>query len=219
MSIFAFDKVNKFEEEKQNKYSKKSHSVPYEKYFGEMDLTDEEKEERKELAKKIELIMLFLFAFIESSINMGEIDRETTLDLLRDRYCNIFVGDEQFNEYISQYISMTSEKILDTTILNLDKDYFLSEDRAMFIAENESNSIRNYMQYIEAVQSGYTKKQWITMGDSHVRLTHGNVNGEIIPINELFKVGDSLLLFPKDESHDPSPNEVVNCRCTIKYLK
>lgn len=215
----AFDKINKFEEQKQNKYSKKSRSVPYEKYFGEMDLTDEEKEERKELAKKIELVMLFLFAFIESSINIGQIDRETTLDLLRDRYYNIFIGDKKFNEYISQYVSMTSEEILDTTILNLDKDYFLSEDRAMFIAENESNSIRNYMQYIEAVQNGCTKKQWITMGDSHVRLTHGNVDGEIIPINELFKVGDSLLLFPKDESHNPSPNEVVNCRCTVKYLK
>ena len=39
-------------------------SIDYETYFGEMDLTEEQKEQRISLAKRIEDDMLFFFALI-----------------------------------------------------------------------------------------------------------------------------------------------------------
>lgn len=38
--------------------------IDYETYFGEMDLSDEEKEDRKKLAEKFEKIFVMLFALL-----------------------------------------------------------------------------------------------------------------------------------------------------------
>lgn len=37
--------------------------IDYDTYFGEMDLTDEEKEDRKKLAEKFEKIFVMLFGY------------------------------------------------------------------------------------------------------------------------------------------------------------
>lgn len=37
-------------------------------------------------------------------------------------------------------------------------------------------------------------------------------------IGDAFHVGGSWLLFPKDTSLNPSPDQIINCRCSIIYL-
>ena len=96
-------------------------------------------------------------------------------------------------------------------------DYYLSNDRAMFISECEANSILNYKEYSDALESGKKTKTWIDVGDKRERKTHLEVGGTTIPIKELFVVGNSLMLFPKDTSQSPSTNEIVNCRCSARY--
>ena len=53
MRVYEFDELN----------SSKSRAIPYEKYFGEMDLTEQQKEDRIKASEKIESMMLFLFRF------------------------------------------------------------------------------------------------------------------------------------------------------------
>ncbi len=53
--------------------------------------------------------------------------------------------------------------------------------------------------------------------DKRTRDTHAEVDGTTLPIAEPFMVGDSFMLFPGDTSLDPSPEEIVNCRCHVEY--
>lgn len=94
--------------------------------------------------------------------------------------------------------------------------WYLSQDRITYNAENEANTVLNYKDYTEA-RGIYTRKSWETEKDSRVRATHIPLEGEEIPINEYFVVGDSLMRFPRDLSMNPSAEEVVNCRCSVKY--
>ena len=68
--------------------------------------------------------------------------------------------------YIKQYAADITKQIIDITFERLsseDKsitdDYYLSNDRAIFISECEANSILNYRQYSKAVKIGKTKKE------------------------------------------------------------
>ena len=54
--------------------------------------------------------------------------------------------------------------------------------------------------------------------DRKERKTHLKIGGEVIAIDKAFVVGKSLMMFPKDESLGADPEEIVNCRCTIKYF-
>jgi hypothetical protein len=76
----------------------------------------------------------------------------------------------------------------------------------------------NHAEYAQAVGSGKTKKQWIDMKDSRERATHLVVGGTVLPIGDYFVVGDSLMLYPKDDSAGAGLEEICGCRCTIKYF-
>lgn len=187
-------------------------SVDYSVYFDEMDLTDEEKEERKELAKEFEVLFLFLFMAYarEQSSKVKKI--------LQDKYKDIataFIGAEKASSYIEEYTKQIIEDTIRVTNENIDDPYYTSWDRAMFIAENEANSIANYRQQLEAVKSGKKYKIWITMNDKKVRHTHKEIDSLRIPIFEAFQVGDSKMMFPKDSNGEAK--ETVNCRCVLEY--
>ena len=96
-------------------------------------------------------------------------------------------------------------------------DYWLSYRRAEDIAKSEANTFLNYTDYLDAKESGKTKKTWLTMLDDKVRGTHTEVEGRTIDIDESFVVGNSLMKFPHDLSESPDPKEVINCRCSVEY--
>lgn len=73
------------------------------------------------------------------------------------------------------------------------------------------------MEYDDAVNSGFTTKTWITEGDSKVRGSHVEVDMMQIPIDEPFFVGDSQMMFCRDDSLGASAREICNCRCTTYY--
>ena len=141
-----------------------------------------------------------------------------------DKYLDVIASYMLIDAYIKQYALGVTKQIIDATFerfsaedKSITDDYYLSNDRAMFISECEANSILNYRQYSKAVKAGKTKKKWIDIGDKRERKTHLEVGGTILPIDEPFSVGDSLLQFPKDTSLGASSDEIVNCRCSIQY--
>lgn len=217
---------NKFDEFN----SIKTKSVPYELYFEKMELTEEQKEKRIEFSKRMKEIIIFLLLLISAyreynvEINIYKIKIEfiNRFDLLIEEYLNnaklskIYMNEaiNYFNAYENEFI----DSFLDTTIRNINDPFFLSKDRAVLISENEANTVINYIEFIKAVENGKKKKKWIDIKDNKERKTHAEVGGSVIPINEYFFVGDSMMLFPKDTSMGADLKEIANCRCSIKYF-
>jgi hypothetical protein len=127
------------------------------------------------------------------------------------------------DDYLKRYINHFSSNNVDTTYIHLMKDaeteLWTSPERALFTAENESNGVLNYSDYLKAIDNGYTKKKWITEKDNRVRKTHRPLNNQIIDIKKPFQVGNSLMMFPKDTSYFASEREIANCRCSVKYIR
>lgn len=199
-------------------------SEPYKEYFSKMSISDKEKQERIAFSEQMEEVVLYILALIETTIESGETKREYIQTQFYDKYLDVIASYMFIDTYIKQYATDITKQIIDITFERLSSEdksitdaYYLSNDRAMFISECEANSILNYRQYSKAVKAGKTKKKWIDVGDKRERKTHLEVGGTILPIDEPFPVGDSLLQFPKDTSLGASADEIVNCRCSIQY--
>lgn len=219
MSVSSYDELNIRPSNRR--------SEPYKEYFSKMSISDKEKQERIAFSEQMEEVILYILALIETTIESGESDQEYIQTQFYDKYLDVVLGYMLIDSYIKEYVLETSKQIIDTTFSHIVEkhpdseqttdDYYLSNDRAMFISECEANSILNYRQYSKAVKAGKTKKTWIDVGDKRERKTHLEVGGITIPINEPFSVGDSLLMFPTDHSLGASADEIVNCRCSIQY--
>lgn len=216
MSVSSYDELNIRPNNRR--------SEPYKEYFSKMSISDKEKQERIAFSEQMEEVVLYILALIETTIESGETKREYIQTQFYDKYLDVIASYMLIDTYIKQYAVDITKQIIDITFERLsseDKsitdDYYLSNDRAMFISECEANSILNYRQYSKAVKSGKTKKKWIDVGDKRERKTHLEVGGTTLPIGEPFSVGDSLLQFPTDASLGASADEIVNCRCSIQY--
>lgn len=216
MSVSSYDELNIRPDNRR--------SEPYKEYFSKMSISDKEKQERIAFSEKMEEVVLYILALIETTVESGETKREYIQTQFYDKYLDVIASYMLIDTYIKQYANDITKQIIDITFERLsseDKsitdDYCLSNDRAMFISECEANSILNYRQYSKAAKSGKTKKKWIDVGDKRERKTHLEVGGTTLPIGEPFSVGDSLLQFPTDTSLGASADEIVNCRCSIQY--
>ena len=56
-------------------------------------------------------------------------------------------------------------------------------------------------------------KTWVTKRDDRVRLTHQDAEGQTVPIDEYFRVGNESLMYPGE--HGKAIAEIANCRCII----
>nr|DAL74023.1 MAG TPA: minor capsid component [Caudoviricetes sp.]DAX01180.1 MAG TPA: minor capsid component [Bacteriophage sp.] len=216
MSISSYDELNIRPNNRR--------SEPYKEYFSKMSISDKEKQQRIAFSEQMEEVVLYILALIETTIESGESDQEYIQTQFYDKYLDVIASYMLIDTYIKQYALDVTKQIIDATFerfsaedKSITDDYYLSNDRTMFISECEANSILNYRQYSKAVKAGKTKKKWIDVGDKRERKTHLEVGGTILPIDEPFSVGDSLLQFPKDTSLGASADEVVNCRCSIQY--
>ena len=211
-------------------------SLPYDEYFGDMLLTNTQKKDRKKTAIILEDILSIIFELIFVESTLGMID----VGFLRKEFINqiyeyidgedFFEDEEQFESYLFDLM----DEMIDQTVKNLkekpndydytgEKPYWVSKDRAMFVAENEANTLFSSKEYKEAKKQGYTHKIWMTYPDLRVRPTHVEARGLKVPIGVYFEVGDARMLYPKDVTSEFStgaehPEEVVNCRCTCKYV-
>lgn len=216
MSVSSYDELNIRPDNRR--------SEPYKEYFSKMLISDKEKQERIAFSEQMEEVILYILALIETTIESGETNREYIQAQFYDKYLDVIASYMLIDTYIKQYTLGVTKQIIDATFerfssedKSITDDYYLSNDRAMFISECEANSILNYRQYLKAVKAGKTKKKWIDVGDKRERKTHLEVGGITLPIGEPFSVGDSLLQFPKDTSLGASADEIVNCRCSIQY--
>lgn len=190
--------------------------LSYEQYFDGIGLDNEQVDNRIAYANDMEEIMLWLFAFIVSVYGTEEFSYEYIRNELYNKVkklVNETVGDDPYYE---QYVNNFVDEVLMATIRNADTPYFVSKNRAVYVAENEAQTVFNYLDYKLAVASGYTKKTWIDVRDERERKTHLEVGRKTIPIENYFQVGSCLMRFPKDMENGTA-EEIVNCRCGIQY--
>lgn len=248
-------------------------SMPYEQYFGEMDLTPEQKKQRIEMANRFEDMMLFFFALLSVTDEYSYTNDLFIIEQIEAMYMTVLQGNdvlldnsilsngnnqldtlsdgkqaEEISPQAKEYIRSFAKQLLETTKEHIGKDnvkentsagndgntenskgknrkenandrWYTSPDRARFVAENEANTSANRKENEDAIKKGYNFKTWRTKRDLHVRPTHSEVDGLKIPVEDAFLVGNSEMMFPKDTSLGASAEEIVNCRCTIKYSK
>ena len=187
-------------------------------YFSEMEISDEQKEERENFAKELFEIMALFFFFVHATEETEGIqDIEYYIQMLRRRYGNL-IGS-RLDDYLTDYVNYISLEITNATFNNINDDYFLSKQRALDIAETEANTVLNYTDYEDAINNGFTKKTWKTERDNRVRKSHMAVDGQTIGIKDYFKVGGDEMLYPHDLSQNPKPQNIIGCRCVCIYSK
>lgn len=214
-TVLSFDELNRLYEEEHT-----LRSMPFEQFFGEMDLSQEQKDAREDTAKKIEKFIRDALIAMYYMTQDGIFDYGEAEEAISKPYNGLLkelaIPLTAFFT-MSHVISVTTE-IISATLNHPDDPYYFSTDRARLIAENEANSIFNDAQFQDAILTGKTRKGWKAILDSRTRQTHIEANGQEVPIDLPFEVGDSLLMFPRDMSLGASPDEIVNCRCTSYYF-
>ena len=186
-------------------------------YFDVMELPKKEKDKRKDFAKKFNNSVLFIFALITVMREENRIRRVELISKLSDEYRNLLSQYMDIDDYLDEHINEFSNETIDVTLRH-EEDFFTSQDRAFLISVNEANTGFNYEQYINAIESGKTRKKWITEKDNRVRKTHRALDEKTIPILNTFSVGKTYMRFPHDTLFSANYEELSNCRCTISYL-
>lgn len=193
-------------------------SVPYERYFGEMSIPEEGKRRRTEFAESLEEEFLLALSMMFTMQQFGNVDWETIRRNVGNAYRRVLSQYVEESDYLLQHIENFSYDIIDSSQRHREDPYYYSPDRARFMAENEANTVFNYNDYTEAAQRGKTRKRWIAIQDEVTRPTHRDVDYTEMPIDGIFQVGTSLMLYPKDASLGASPGEIINCRCSVLYI-
>lgn len=204
-----FDKINDLSE---------SGILSIEDYFDEMELTEEEKEQRKKFAFEMEDVLLFIFTLFLTMKEYNYVNKQFIISQLEARYSEIVSKYVDIDKYIEDYIKEFSVDTVNITIKNKNTSYFTSDDRATLMAENESHFTFSRKEYLDAVKAGKTRKQWVDIRDKKERKTHREVGGTVIPIDQPFIVGNSLMMYATDHSLNAEAKEIINCRCTTKYF-
>lgn len=187
----------------------------YEEYYNGMEIPQEDKEKRIELAEKIDDVFYWLLGVVAIMALTGEvIDVESLTLSVQYRLFDI----EDVNvRYVSEHIVNLAGETVSTTVERREEEYFLSDERAMEIAAGEAHTFYEYEELQEAWENGKTKKTWKTQGDRRVRRSHSALDGKTIPITELFETDGSYLMCPKDTSHGASLKEIASCRCWLEF--
>ncbi|MEE4566313.1 phage minor head protein [Paenibacillus polymyxa] len=92
-----------------------------------------------------------------------------------------------------------------------------SMQRAQRVSRTMSTAAANGGKLEGWKQSEIAKgKKWRAAGGTRTRKSHRKANGQIVPLDEPFIVGDSKLMYPGDPTGEAK--EIVSCRCTMQLV-
>ena len=201
--------------------SEESEPISIDTYFDGMDISEEQKEERKSAANDLWWALLLLFATIKAGIEDGDLDYAYLNSMFGGMVEDIVEKYSRKDDYTNAYIRKVPQEIIDTTWDHLDfakpDSYWTSGKRAVGVAVNEANSILNYEDLQKAIDDGMTHKTWKAEIDPKTRDDHRYMNGKTIPIREYFVFPDCKMLVPHDEVNGTAA-QTVNCRCSVGYI-
>lgn len=202
-----------------NQLNKVVRSMPFEKYFGEMELKPEQKKERIELADSFADEFLFILAWVFYTMGSRTVYSSELIPMFKEAYVNALSDSgERITVNLDEYIESMSTEMANSTVNHLNDPYFVSEDRAKYLAENEANTLFNMQDFSDAKENGKRFKKWLAILDERTRPTHANADGQEQPLELPFDVGGFYMMFPKDDSLGAPASEIINCRCSVAYF-
>lgn len=184
--------------------------INWEEFYDAMDISEEQKEKRKSVADKLFFILLSLFLLVDETRDIVVCEW-----YLRNNLTDLIISYGVYDSNSLNYINKFTEEYIANTFNN-EGDYWTSDDRAMIGALNESNSIVNYSELVDAIEQGYTKKTWRAELDNRTRKDHRDMDGKTINIEDTFKFPDCEMYYPHDFENGTS-EQIVNCRCVCTY--
>ena len=195
-------------------------------YFDEMNILKADKDMRVRMCDKLEKELIDIFEWV-SNFGIHFFYWEILDKKMHDRYVKIILEEYKEIEDKEELIELLAYEFFENTTQLIeeadgDKEKLkkaLSKERARICARNETNKAVETLNYDDAVSKGFRKKKWKTMLDGKERPSHRNANGQIVDINEPFTIGGSKMLHPFDTTFDAPLSEILNCRCTVEYLK
>lgn len=169
-------------------------------------------------------------------------DRALKLDGTRREVKMTQIEEERLRRWIEEHLGYNIRGIDSTTLRliqraaeeSLDPEVFRQRIQALIqqapyrayrIARTETAGASNACMQMAAETYSFGRpmvKVWRTYGGQTVRPTHRQMDGVVVPSNELFRVprsdgGVDLMEYPADQSHGASAANVVNCRCRVAY--
>lgn len=144
-----FDELNELDElrqvEKQVKKAKKSGTpipIPYRDYFGKMYIEPEEMESRIDLAKQIENVMLYVFAYWLVASDAGLPKDEVRADA-KEKLRSVIAKRTKIDSYLEKHINKLIDEVIDTT----EKHTRKKED------EDEESDIEEFMREFDVANA------------------------------------------------------------------
>lgn len=189
-------------------------------FFEPMELPKRQIDKRKDAAKDFRDILLFILLAIKVADEIGEVDWDQMQARLEAEFSSVVRQYARDDDYMQNFTQKAVADFIDVTRERIAKDgidsRWTSDERALPDAANYANMTVGYEELQQAIDAGFTKKMWVSQRDGRVRHTHRQADGQTVPIKAYFTVGDSMLLYPTDP--DGEPEEIVNCRCHLKYV-
>lgn len=213
----SFDELNALYDDEKDHIS-----TDYDEWFGDMDLTEAQKQERKETAEELERIFRDLLALVFYLYVEGAYEYAEAMTEAQQQYLALLDKASQNGVNVSDYyrnihVPVKVSEVVNTMLEHPENPWNFTIDRAMAIAENEANSMWNNADFQEALASGKTRKWWDAIIDGKTRDWHAEANGQTKPILEPFEVNGELLQYPMDDSYGATGSNINNCRCAAKY--
>ena len=185
------------------------------RYYSVMEIPQREKDKRVSLGMFLYDALFYVFITMRTDVKLnGTLDKAYYIQSLEGRIRDVL--EENNIPYDDGYVPRLVEDVIETTTRHLNDEYYFSQDRALLVAQNESSTIYNTIDYMDAKSKGKQYKRWIAELDNATRPWHVEVDGTKIPIDEMFQVGTDKMRFPHDYSNGSAEN-LVNCRCTCIY--
>lgn len=154
------------------------------------------------------------------------------VETLDPRYFTLKLRDKRFDSIVKKAVeSGKPPSSTDVTkIVSSYKNRALKY-RAEAVSRTETIQAMNrgeFMSYKQAVSEGILsnsqiRKEWDDVGDGRTRISHLNLGNKYgknkgIPLEEVFEtMTGAKLMFPGDSSHAAGAEEIVHCRCKLRY--
>lgn len=138
-----------------------------------------------------------------------------TLDFIRKRQ-NLLSGvSDEIHAQIEEALAagiQAREPLRELSKRISNKFEEIYKGRGRVVADTETAAAYSYARNQAMKEAGIERKKWLHSPLAKTpRPEHVAMHGKIVPINEVFPVGNPPLMYP----HDPngSPEDVINCHC------
>tara|TARA_R110000824_G_scaffold332945_1_gene519541 strand:- start:129 stop:905 length:777 start_codon:yes stop_codon:yes gene_type:complete len=96
---------------------------------------------------------------------------------------------------------------------------FKGSNRSGTIARTETHSAANVAAQATAKAAGVQmRREWVSAKNERTRKAHKDADGQVVGMDEPFKVGGYDLMFPSDYASNAPARLTINCRCAVAYI-